>query len=369
MLPKIKIKTLAKAPKPFMTATLPPLDKNVNLASHVVLLGAGASIAAYYHWGKKGPKLPSMQDLINVLGIKELIEEAGFDTDGLNFEAFYDDLASSGEHEALRYEIESLVHEYFSEMRLPDEPTIYDYLILSLREKDLIATFNWDPFLLQAYIRNEAVTKSRRPRIAFLHGNVSIGVCNDCKTAGVIGCKCGKCKTLLEPSRLLYPVKHKDYNSDLYINGEWKVLQHKLEKAYMLSVFGYSAPKTDIEARVLLLDKWKNNKMLELSEVEIIDIRPEEELDVTWKEFYFSHHYQNYDDIFKSYLFRHPRRSCDAFASATLMVAPWHDNFFPQFKTLDELHTWVEPLLEEERKYQSEGQSFSGSPLAPNLRA
>lgn len=29
--------------------TLPPMDGNVNHAPHVVLLGAGASIAAYYN--------------------------------------------------------------------------------------------------------------------------------------------------------------------------------------------------------------------------------------------------------------------------------------------------------------------------------
>ena len=44
-------------------------------------------------------------------------------------------------------EIETRVDEYFADLELPGHPTIYDRLVLSLREKDLIATFNWDPFL------------------------------------------------------------------------------------------------------------------------------------------------------------------------------------------------------------------------------
>ena len=83
-------------------STLPPLDKNVNLAPHVVLLGAGASIAAYLDWGQKGPRLPSMQDLIEVLSLRSVIEDAGYDTTGLNFEVFYDDLSSSGKSEGLK---------------------------------------------------------------------------------------------------------------------------------------------------------------------------------------------------------------------------------------------------------------------------
>ncbi|MHA1748548.1 MAG: hypothetical protein ACTSXN_02865 [Promethearchaeota archaeon] len=37
---------------------------------------------------------------------------------------------------------------------MTESPTIYDYLILSLRKKDVIATFNWDPLLVQAAWKN-----------------------------------------------------------------------------------------------------------------------------------------------------------------------------------------------------------------------
>ena len=37
---------------------------------------------------------------------------------------------------------------------IPDDVTLYDYLVLSLTDKDAIISFNWDPFLVQAYRRN-----------------------------------------------------------------------------------------------------------------------------------------------------------------------------------------------------------------------
>ncbi len=135
-----------------------------------------------------------MQDLIEVLGLIEVLEAEGIATKGLNFEAFYDDLSSSGENPILQKEIEKRVHEYFYGMSLPSKPTIYDYLILSLREKDIIATFNWDPFLLMAYQRNMHITKP--PRICFLHGNVAIGVCEKDRTCGNMGHRCSKCGEL-----------------------------------------------------------------------------------------------------------------------------------------------------------------------------
>ena len=346
--------------------TLPPLDGTVNHAPHIVLIGAGASIAADLHWGKEGKELLSMQGLIDSLSLREPIEEAGYIVEDLNFEAFYDDLASNGNNSDLQTLIEEKVYEYFSSLKLPDKPTIYDYLILGLREKDIIATFNWDPFLLQAYIRHEVVTKDRRPRIAFLHGNVLVGVCETDNIAGINGRICSRCNTPLSPSKLLYPVKHKDYTNDKFIKSEWDTLRNYINRAYFLTVFGYSAPVTDVEARNLMLEVWKNNKTLEFAEVEIIDIQNRDVIESNWKDFFFSHHYMVTDSVFKSYLFTHPRRSCDAFSAATLMCAPWHDNPFPNFETLGELQRWVKPLIEEEIEYDKNKTKFTGNPLLPN---
>lgn len=348
----------AKADRPL----LPPMDRGAVPAPHVVILGAGASIAAYLDWGKIGDPLPSMQNLVDVLDLKKDVLAAGYDPEKIGFEDLYDELASSGKHPALRHLIENRVYSYFSKLSLPDKPTIYDYLILSLREKDLIATFNWDPFLLQAYMRNEKVSKERRPQIAFLHGNVSVGVCDNDDVAGIVGRSCTVCRRPFSPSRLLYPVKAKDYASDKFINNEWNRLRQKLKYAYQLTIFGYSAPKTDVEARKLMLDDWKKNRMLEFAEVNIIDIRAHDELEKTWDEFLFSHHYGIQGGFFESYLSKHPRRTCDAFAAATLMCDPWRNNDFPKFNTLAELQAWVAPLVAEEKAYETSGGSLSSAP-------
>ena len=115
-----------------------------------------------------------------------------------------------------------------------------------------------------------------------------------------------------------------------------------------------------------MLEDWKKNPTLELAQVNITDIKPEEEIEKTWEEFFVSHHYGIQSDIFNSYLFLQPRRSCDAFAAATLMLNPWQNSPFPQFKTLSELQDWIMPLVEEEEKAARDQSAFSGTPLSPN---
>ena len=161
--------------------------------SHIVIIGAGASIAAYDDWGKTGTPLPSMQNIVDILDLRRPISKAGYDPDSTGFQDLYNELATSRKNEDLRQLIEERVHSYFSPLSLPAAPTIYDYLILSLREKDIIGSFNWDPFLLQAYMRNDALTNARRPQIAFLHGNVSVGICESDRISGAFGRACSKC--------------------------------------------------------------------------------------------------------------------------------------------------------------------------------
>ncbi len=321
---------------------------------HVVILGAGASIASTIRNPEKyGKSLPSMANLVETLGLEPLINKYGLAYGGQNFETFYDALSRSGQRPELLAELEQAIYYYFADLKLPDEATLYDYLVLSLREKDIIATFNWDPFLAQAFARNmHIVGYERMPQIAFLHGNVAIGVCYDCKTMGWRKNGCTKCGNDFNPSKLLYPVGKKDYASDEFIAAEWKRLKWHMQRAYYVTVFGYSAPKTDAEARKMLLDEWQENPVQELAEIDIVDIlrrsdRPA--LETNWKEFFVRSHYGLFESFQQSQLFHHPRRSCDAFAMATLQMRPWFENNFPEGISLVELQEWVQPLIEEEK--------------------
>lgn len=338
--------------------TLPALDlkTNINHSPHIVILGAGASKAAFPKGDANGYAIPLMCELIECLNLGPILKSQGVYRGETDFESLYDDLVSSKKYPELVKKIEARVQEYFSQLCLPDRATIYDYLVLSLREKDLIASFNWDPFLTLAWHRNSRAVKL--PKIVHLHGNVEIFACFECRVKDFKGNICQKCKRPLMPTPLLYPVKQKNYNAHPFIEAEWNELRLFLKHAYFLTIFGYAAPKTDVEARGLLLGAWKDNPTFELAEIEIIDIKPETELTKTWKEFFCSHHHGTSKSIWNSYLFHYPRRSCEAFAMATLQLSPWKDNPFPRTTSLSKLQQWARLLWSEETKGKLSGEPF-----------
>jgi hypothetical protein len=244
-------------------------------------------------------------------------------------------------------------------MRLPPEPTLYDLLLLSLREKDVIATFNWDPFLAEAVKRNRRIRKL--PKVLFLHGSVDVGVCLEHGTKGFLEHTCNVCGKPLEPTPLLFPVKHKDYTSNPFIKAEWDELQCHMEQCYLLTIFGYSAPVTDFEARSLLLNRWNKNTTRDLAQIEIVDTKDKKELRANWAEFFVREHYSILNRIEGTLSFIHVRRSCDAFAMATLQQCPWRENRYPNFTSLNQLHEWISKLTREE-----ESGILSGKPCEEN---
>src|SRR5258707_808995 len=90
------------------------IEKPRDLGPHVVLLGAGASRAAFPNGDANGKPLPLMNDLVDKLGLQPLIDEAGpaNSSDG-NFEGIYSRLCSSQEHSSLAARIEGHINEYF----------------------------------------------------------------------------------------------------------------------------------------------------------------------------------------------------------------------------------------------------------------
>lgn len=160
---------------------IPPMRKNVSHAPHVVILGAGASLASFPKGDKKGIKLPLMNSLANAINLQEIIPQQYLPLLG-NFEHLYSAITKDPAAAEVKEIIENKVYQYFYDLEIPDTPTLYDYLILSLREKDIIATFNWDPLLLKCLRRHEKV--KNLPKVVFLHGNVGVGLCMDCKVIG-----------------------------------------------------------------------------------------------------------------------------------------------------------------------------------------
>lgn len=336
---------------------IPPMRNNTSLSPHVVILGAGASLAAFPNGDKNGVKLPLMNSLAAAINLEDIMPKR-YKPYLQDFEKLYGLIANDASQQKLKETIENKVYEYFQNLDIPDTPTLYDYLILSLREKDVIATFNWDPLLLKCMHRHAAVKKL--PTVLFLHGNVAIGVCQDCRITGYSYNKiCHRCYKPFQPMNLLYPVDNKNYSSDIVIKEEWEDLKWYLKHALYTTVFGYSAPASDIDAKNLMLDAMNTNRSKVFYELEIIDVKVEEDVEANWRYFLYKNHYRIINKFQHSYLWQHPRRSCDAFFSAYLMNAPWPNNLFPNFKTIKEMHDWVEPLLEDEEKAEKNNAAFT----------
>lgn len=113
-------------------------------------------------------------------------------------------------------------------------------------KKDAIATFNWDPLLLQAYNRVVKITDDL-PELLFLHGCVHAGICRQDNRFGHIKAHCPVCGHSFQKIPLLYPVKQKDYTSDIFIRDQWQAVKYYLQQSLILTIFGYSAPETDRE--------------------------------------------------------------------------------------------------------------------------
>ena len=102
-----------------------PSIKNKRLQDpHVVILGAGASIAAC-KIDKNGKTVPALSNIHKVLGLTDMLNGYGFSAEELeDFELLFSNINGKGEWAELQDNLESAVRNYFKSLELPDEPTI-----------------------------------------------------------------------------------------------------------------------------------------------------------------------------------------------------------------------------------------------------
>ena len=283
---------------------------------HVVILGAGASKAAFRRGDANGRLVPLMSELPEVLGDpwRNLVEQANLT--GVGFESQFGQLRESAEYCAHLDEIEGMLLDYFLSLELPDDPTIYDHLVLGLRPKDMIATFNWDPFLLLAHARNRAL--SGLPDIRFLHGCVRYASCAEHDVIGQQGECCPICKRALAGGSIMFPHGDKDYARVGAIARDWASVTERLKSAFHLTIFGYSGPVTDYKAKEILLDGWKRKPMRRFSHVEIIDVADTDDLRRNWREFITFQHDMVVRCFWESTFAKWPRRTVEYKAAASL---------------------------------------------------
>lgn len=330
-------------------------EKLMKRRPHVVILGAGASVAAIPNGDKNGKQISVMNNFFQKTQTEYMLKGINLKTKSMNLEDIYNEIYERNELKGLCANLEKEIYKYFSDFVIPDEPTIYDYLVLSLRNKDLIASFNWDPLLCQAYKRCTEIV-GNLPKLVFLHGNTEIAICVECRVKSFMYHKCSFCGNKLSPVKLLYPIKNKNYSSDIFIKSEWNVLRKKMQEALVLTIFGYSAPSSDIEAINLLKQAWGDSKNRIIEEVEIIDIKEKEELIKKWSPFTNSFHYKIYNSFFKSHIACFPRRTCECHIDQNLEVKGVLDdrNGFTANMTWQQIKKYLTPILEDEMTAKSD---------------
>lgn len=323
-------------------------EKNYKLKPHVVILGAGASVATIPGGDRNGRATSVMDGFLETLGMSEVISRLNLDVSSNNLEDIYSEIASKPECSQVREQLDSRIREYFNLFEIPSTPTIYDFILLALRKKDLVATFNWDPLLIQAYQRASQIT-SDLPSLTFLHGNVSVGYCAEHARGGIVTESCPMCGVQFTPSRLLYPITQKNYNSDPFTSSSWRQLERSLADAYLVTIFGYSAPRTDVEAIGILKKSWGNMHDRNMEDFEFIDIKDEQALIDTWKDFVHTHHYSYKNNFFESSLAKYPRRTIEELFDRTqncIWTSP--SNPFVVDMSFAQIQITLQKLMQEE---------------------
>ena len=321
---------------------------------HLVILGAGATMATIPNGDKNGMKSSVMNNFIEELGLSYILNNIKLETNSRNIEYIYSELFSKDEYKVERENLEQAIFQHFKLLELPDSPTIYDLLIISLRKKDCIASFNWDNLLIQAYQRVRRITKDL-PNLLFLHGNVDAGYCSQCECHyGKLDHECPECREPFTQSPLLFPVKKKDYSSNPFIRIQWEQLRNKIENAGFLTIFGYSAPSTDFDA-IRIMEEAFSTESKFWHEIEVIDIGNKSEIEKNWA--FFGErtrwHFKVVNSFFDSILAEFPRRSIEGYYKRNLDPRGgwWGESqvrFTPaNYKNLKMI---VKPLLDKENK-------------------
>ena len=296
-----------------------------------------------------------MNNFIEELDMGAILDGVRLQTTSTNLEDIYSELHDRTDCTEVREILEHRIYDYFRSLELPDQATIYDLLILSLRPKDCIATFNWDGLLVDAYNRVKKIT-GHLPNLIFLHGNVNVSYCPNCDSYGNKRETCPRCKKKTIIPKLLYPIKHKDYTSDPFIKRQWEDFEAYLEDCSILTIFGYSAPKTDVEAIEKLQKAFARlyiNRFLD--HIEIIE-KPgfdREEISKAWIEL-SSHTHEHIcliESFYDSYLAQFPRRSVEGYFKSN--IEGWWGassiSFTKDTTTLDAVKSTISSLLKDEK--------------------
>lgn len=134
----------------------------------------------------------------------------------------------------------------------------------------------------------------------------------------------------------------------------------KADTTWKITVFGYSAPVSDVAAISLMDEAWGGVEKRNMEQFEIVDVRPEDEVIKSWDKFVHSHHYDYHNDFLQSSIAQHPRRTSESYFNWAYCITPelaFH-NPMPvptNFKTIQEMWDWFQPLIDAEEDHNANG--------------
>ena len=307
---------------------------------HLVILGAGSTIATIPNGDKNGEESYTLANLLKDKTFTSFLEKVqrNFSTNDV------EDLCKQlyKEDRPLYYEFESLVRKKYARLELPEEFTILDRLVLSLTSNDAIVSFNWDDWVIQAYQRmSDYVPEEMRPILAFPHGNAQTVYNNKHYTSKRIVTSPG-----WFDSPLNMPVDEIDYKSDVFINSQWHILDFFMRNAQMITFFGYRGPDSDEQDLKHLDELFAKNEICD--KIEIIDKDQESAVEVAKRLERFKMQ-PNWlypcADFWHSTIAKYPRRTLS-------VLDNWNYSVRTSAKeeSLAEFLKHIGPLIEEEQK-------------------
>jgi hypothetical protein len=95
------------------------ITKRAVSAPHLVIVGAGASIAATPNGDLKRKPLPSMINLVDYVDLTPLLDRTGINWNNRNFEDVYDELTKQRGLGAVLREIKQQISRYFGAIEIP----------------------------------------------------------------------------------------------------------------------------------------------------------------------------------------------------------------------------------------------------------
>ena len=90
------------------------INKPGKWGRHIVILGAGASVAAFPYGDANGKRLPTMDNLIEMLGLEPILEHGGVKNRRRNIENIYSELYEIDPELPILKNIEEIIYTYFN---------------------------------------------------------------------------------------------------------------------------------------------------------------------------------------------------------------------------------------------------------------